>query len=194
MTNNATIAILAVIAIALVAIGIMFWQRGRMRTDKLRDRFGPEYDRTMSRVGDQRKAIAILSERERRVSRYTIRKLDPKMREHFVATWQKVQAQFVDDPSYAVMRADDLLGEVMQARGYPVTDFEHAAEDLSVDHPEVVQNYRKGHAIVESHRRSDATTDELRAAMIHYRALFDDLVNEPDAVDLRERRFESARS
>lgn len=180
MSGNNVTVILAIVVVVLVVAAIFLWQRGRTRSDKLKDRFGSEYDRTVSTVGDERKAEAILSERERRVSRYTIRPLDPKMREHFVATWQKVQAQFVDDPAYAVTRADDLLGEVMTARGYPVTDFEHAAEDLSVDHPEVVENYRKGHEISERHRSAEVSTEDMRTAMIHFRALFDDLVNEPD--------------
>ncbi|WP_156840472.1 hypothetical protein [Novosphingobium aquimarinum] len=180
MSGNTVTLVLAILVIALIAAAVFLWQRGRARSDKLKNRFGPEYDRTVSNVGDERKAEAILAERERRVSKYTIRPLDPTMRDHFVATWQKVQAQFVDDPAYAVTRADDLLGEVMTARGYPMTDFDHAAEDLSVDHAEVVQNYRKGHEISVRHRASEASTEELRTAMIHFRALFDDLVNEPD--------------
>lgn len=193
MSGNTVTVVLAILVIALFASAIFLWQRGRMRTDKLKDRFGPEYERTVTTVGDERKAEAILSERERRVSRYTIRRLDPKMREHFVGTWQKVQAQFVDDPAYAVTRADDLLGEVMSARGYPVTDFDHAAEDLSVDHPEVVQNYRKGHEISLRHRSGEASTEDLRSAMIHFRALFDDLVNEPDMSSHREKAYEPSR-
>jgi hypothetical protein len=193
MSGSNVTVILVVLVAALLACAILLWQRGRTRTDKLKNRFGPEYDRTVSSVGDERKAEAILSERERRVSAYTIRPLDLKLRDHFVATWQKVQAQFVDDPAYAVTRADDLLGEVMTARGYPMTDFEHAAEDLSVDHPEVVQNYRKGHQISLRHRSSEASTEDLRSAMIHFRALFDDLVNEPDVAGYHGKAYEPAR-
>ncbi|MFP5396672.1 MAG: hypothetical protein ACLGHF_11015 [Alphaproteobacteria bacterium] len=102
------------------------------------------------------------------------------MRDHFIATWRDVQAQFVDDPNYAVTRADDLLGEVMRARGYPMADFQERADDLSVDHPEVVENYRRGHEIAVRHSRGEASTEDLRRAMIHYRTLFDDLVHEPE--------------
>jgi hypothetical protein len=97
-----------------------------------------------------------------------------------IETWQKVQAQFVDDPRYAVTCADDLLGEVMAARGYPLKDFEQPAADLSVDHPEVVQNYRNGHEIAVRHARGEAGTEEMRVAMVPYRALFQDLVDEPE--------------
>jgi len=183
MMNNTTAIVVAVaIVLVIVAIGIFVWQRANARSRHLKDRFGSEYDRTVNTIGGERKAEEVLAEREKRVSKYTIRPLEPQMRDHFVRTWQNVQAQFVDDPAYAVTRADDLLGEVMAARGYPVRDFDQAAEDLSVDHPEVVQNYRKGHDITLAHKEGRGGTEDLRTAMIHYRALFDDLVNEPEAV------------
>jgi hypothetical protein len=176
--TNTEIVLLVVVAV-LAAIALWLWMRGR-RTAALKDRFGPEYERTVHETGDERKAETILEKRERRVSSYTIKPLPAEMHAQFVATWRQVQAQFVDDPKYAVTRADDLLGEVMRARGYPVSDFEHRAEDLSVDHPEVVQNYRTAHHIALRHSRGEASTEDMRTAMIHYRALFDDLVNEPD--------------
>jgi len=172
--------ILLIVVIAIVAlVALLFWSRSRRSAD-LKSRFGPEYGRTVDQLGDEAKAEKVLAERQKRVSSYTIKPLPPEMRDHFVNTWRNVQAQFVDDPKYAVTRADDLLGEVMGARGYPVRDFDQRAEDLSVDHPEVVQNYRSAHDIALRHSRGEASTEDLRTAMIHYRALFDDLVNEPE--------------
>lgn len=172
--------LLGLIAIVLIAVAFAFWSRGKRRED-LKSRFGPEYQRTVADVGDERKAESVLAARAKRVSSYTIKPLPPQMREHFIMTWRDVQGKFVDDPKYAVTRADDLLGEVMSARGYPVKDdFDRRAEDLSVDHAEVVQNYRSAHQIAERHSRGEASTEDLRTAMIHYRALFDDLVNEPE--------------
>jgi FtsZ-interacting cell division protein ZipA len=171
--------ILLIVVIVIVAlVALLFWSRSRRSAD-LKSRFGPEYGRTVDQLGDEAKAEKVLAERQKRVSSYTIKPLPPEMRDHFVNTWRNVQAQFVDDPKYAVTRADDLLGEVMGARGYPVRDFDQRAEDLSVDHPEVVQNYRSAHDIALRHSRGEASTEDLRTAMIHYRALFDDLVNEP---------------
>jgi hypothetical protein len=180
--NTGIIIALAIIAFILLVGIVLLWWRGR-RSAQLKSRFGPEYDRTVHEVGGERKAETVLAEREKRVSHYTIKPLAPEMRDHFTETWKRVQAQFVDDPHYAVTRADDLLGEVMLARGYPVHDFDQASEDLSVDHPEVVQNYRKGHEIALRHSRGEASTEDMRTAMIHYRSLFDDLVNEPDPRD-----------
>ena len=169
---------LAIMILALVAI--LLWSRSR-RSDRLKSRFGPEYERALHEAGDEGKAESVLADRQKRVSRYSIKPLPEPMRDHFVETWRTVQAQFVDDPYYAVTRADDLVGEVMSARGYPVRDFDQRAADLSVDHPVVVQNYRSGHEIAMRHSRGEASTEDLRTAMIHYRALFDDLVSEPAA-------------
>lgn len=179
MNLSDTQIVLILIVAVIVLGGLWFWMR-RSRSDALKDRFGSEYDRTVDQVGDERKAETLLAEREKRVSSYSIRALEPQMRDHFIATWRDVQAQFVDDPNYAVTRADDLLGEVMRARGYPMADFPDRADDLSVDHPEVVENYRRGHDIAVRHSRGEASTEDLRRAMIHYRTLFDDLVHEPE--------------
>jgi hypothetical protein len=168
----------AVVLVLLVAAMVMW--TGRRRSAGLKARFGPEYARTVDAVGNERKAEALLHARERRVASYTLKMLPPELRDHFIESWKKVQAQFVDDPRYAVTRADDLLGEVMSARGYPVKDFEQQASDLSVDHAEIVQNYRAAHDIAVRHGRGEAGTEEMRMAMIHYRALFDDLVHEPE--------------
>jgi len=179
VTFTPTEIALAVIVLLLALVAIMLWMRSR-RSEALKSQFGPEYARAVHEVGDERKAETILAERQKRVSSYTIKPLSSEMRSHFVETWRAVQAQFVDDPRYAVTRADDLLGEVMLARGYPVHDFDQRAEDLSVDHPDVVQHYRTAHDVALSHSRGEASTEDLRTAMIHFRALFDDLVNEPD--------------
>jgi hypothetical protein len=172
--------VLGLVVLVLAAVALMMWSRSR-RSEGLKSRFGPEYARTVEAVGDPAKAESVLAAREKRVAAYTIKPLPADLREHFVTTWRDVQAKFVDDPKYAVTRADDLLGEVMSARGYPVKDdFDRRTEDLSVDHPEVVQNYRSAHDIALRHSRGEASTEDLRTAMIHYRALFDDLVNEPE--------------
>lgn len=185
MTLSDTEIVLILILALIVLGGLWLWMR-RRQSDALKDRFGPEYDRTVERVGDERKAEAVLADREKRVSAYTIKPLAPDMRNHFIESWRLVQAQFVDNPDYAVTRADDLLSEVMRARGYPMADFDHRAEDLSVDHPEVVENYRRGHDIALRHAHGEANTEDLRRAMIHYRTLFDDLVHEPELDAARE--------
>jgi hypothetical protein len=168
-----------VIALA-VLVGVVVTVMRSRHTARLRDRFGDEYDRTIDQSGSTYEAETVLHEREQRVAAFDIRPLQPARREAFVRSWLEVQAQFVDDPAGAVQRADVLLADVMTARGYPVADFDQRYEDLSVDHGEVVAHYRTGHHIAASHARGEAGTEELRRAMIHYRALFDDLVNEPE--------------
>lgn len=186
--------LLGVLVIVLALVAILLWSRSR-RSAALKSRFGPEYERAVNEIGDEGKAESVLAERQKRVSHYTIKPLPNQMRDHFVDTWRHVQAQFVDDPNYAVTRADDLVGEVMSARGYPVRDFDQRADDLSVDHPDLVQNYRAGHEIALRHSRGEASTEDLRTAMIHYRALFEDLVNEPSPpkAGIREARKETNR-
>jgi hypothetical protein len=178
MDSNLLI-ILAVVAAVLV-VGLFLY--GRRRSEHLRSRFGPEYEREMEEKG-RRKAEAELAEREKRVSKLTIRPLNPADQDHFLKQWIEVQARFVDDPPRAVAMADGLLGEVMKARGYPVSDFDQRAGDISVDHPNVVDHYRAGHDIAVRHRRGEAGTEDLRQAMIHYRALFEELVTERQMAD-----------
>ena len=174
MTPTAWI-IVAVVLVALVVIGATMWSR-RRRSAELRDRFGREYDRTVEATGDRAKAEADLAERQKRVEKLDIRELDPGERREFNERWTGVQARFVDDPARAVAFADALLGDVMKARGYPVSEFDRRAGDISVDHPVVVEHYHKGHEIALRHEKGEATTEDLRQAMIHYRALFDNLV------------------
>ncbi len=177
-TLTPTEMVLAFLVLILAGVAVALWLKNR-RTADLKSRFGPEYGRAVHEAGTESKAQALLHERQQRVAKFDIRPLASDRRDRFVATWRKIQADFVDDPKAAVTHADDLLGEVMETRGYPVSDFEQRSADLSVDHPEVVQNYRTAHDIAIRHSRGDAGTEDLRQAMIHYRALFDDLVNEP---------------
>lgn len=170
---------IGVIVIAVLA-GIAVMLLRHRRTAALKTRFGHEYDHALRHADSASEAETLLHEREKRVAAFDIRPLARDRRDAFVADWRKVQAQFVDDPAGAVARADVLLGQVMEARGYPVTDFEQRSADLSVGHGDVVQHYRTAHTIAERHARGEAGTEDLRQAMIHYRALFDDLVNEPE--------------
>ena len=169
--------IVAVAAVAVIGLAIYFWSRKR-RTEHLQERFGTEYDHEVEVRGDRSKAERELAEREKRVSKLEIRPLDPDERRDFVTRWKDVQATFVDDPARAVGSADSLLADVMRARGYPVRDFDQRAGDISVDHPRVVEHYRAGHDIALRHERGEAGTEELRQAMIHYRELFEELVDE----------------
>lgn len=169
---------LGLIVILFLVAGAILWLRMQHRAE-LQSKFGPEYSRAVKETGSERKAETVLHEREKRVASFDIRPLPRQQREDFVLAWRKLQTEFVDDPNAAVSHADILLGEVMEARGYPVSDFEQRSADLSVDHAEVVQNYRIAHGIAVRHARGEAGTEDLRQALIHYRALFDDLVNEP---------------
>jgi hypothetical protein len=167
-----------VLLIALVvAIGVAVWlYTQKRRTDTLKGEFGPEYDRAVHEHRDQGRAERELEERRERVEALHIQPLSAGQRDRFAERWQSVQAQFVDDPKGATDEADDLVGEVMQARGYPVGDFEQRAADVSVKHPNVVEHYRAAHTIAERNERGDANTEDLRQAMVHYRALFEDLL------------------
>jgi FtsZ-interacting cell division protein ZipA len=167
--------VVAVIIVAVLVVGAILWSR-RRHSEHLRDRFGREYDRTVDAKGDRSKAEAELAEREKRVGKLDIRPLTAEERREFVQRWDDVEARFVDDPPRAVAFADALVGDVMKARGYPVSDFEQRAGDLSVDHPVVVEHYHKAHDIAVRHQHGQASTEDLRQAMIHYRALFDNLV------------------
>jgi len=172
-----------IIAIALVVVaGVAIWLFVRKRrTERLRTKFGgPEYARAVNEGGGRRQAEARLDKRADRVESLHIRPLGPEDRARFVASWRRVQARFVDSPGGAVTEADQLLGDVMSTRGYPVSDFEQRAADISVDYPLVLANYRSAHEIALRQTRGQASTEELRQAMIHYRTLFDELAAEPE--------------
>jgi hypothetical protein len=173
--------VMIVLVVAILAlIGVAAWlYLQKRRSDGLRKSFGPEYDRAREEHSDQRSAERALEERKERVEQLRIRALSPDERDRFVERWRSAQAQFVDDPAGATRVADALIGEIMQARGYPVGDFEQRAADISVDHPRVVEHYRAAHAIALRTDRGQADTgdtEDLRKAFVHYRALFDDLL------------------
>jgi hypothetical protein len=165
------------IAIVVVLLGVVAWLAlERRRSARLRAGFGPEYTRTVAAVGDRRRAEAELDARRERVEALQIRPLAPDDRERFAAAWHTAQSRFVDDPGGAIAEADRLVADVMEARGYPVGDFEQRAADISVDHPRVVEHYRAAHRIAEREARGEADTEELRRAMVDYRALFEELL------------------
>jgi hypothetical protein len=173
--------VMIVLVVAVLAvIGVVVWlYLQKRRSDGLRTSFGPEYDRARREHPDQRSAERSLEERKERVEQLHIRALSSDERDQFVERWRSSQAQFVDDPSGATRVADALVAEIMQARGYPVGDFEQRAADVSVDHPGVVEHYRAAHAIALRTDRGQADsgdTEDLRQAFVHYRALFDDLL------------------
>jgi hypothetical protein len=178
--DTTNLAILIAIALVLIVGGALFLRR--QRSSKLKSKFGPEYLRAVDETGGKRRAEAELHDREKRVKAFDIRPLSPQELERFATAWRAVQAQFVDNPKVAIARADDLLGELMGARGYPVSDFEQRAADLSVKHPHLVDSYRTAHEVALREGRGQATTEDLRQAMIHYRELFEDLAGEPEVV------------
>ena len=183
---------LIVVAAAIVLLGIVLWAAmRRRRTNTLRERFGDEYDRTVEAEGKRARAEAMLEERQERVAKLDIRPLSPPERDAAITEWREVKALFVDSPVEAVHHADRLLTSIMKARGYPMANFDRRYEDLTVDHGEVARHYRDGHEITLRHQSGQASTEDLRQAMIHFEALFDDLVNEvahdDDAQPVRSR-------
>jgi hypothetical protein len=177
--NATVVVVIVLIAVVFVAAAVVYILQ-RNRTRRLQERFGPEYERAVKEAGDKRQAEARLERLEKRVERFNVRPLPPEDRRRFQDTWREIQARFVDDPKHALIEADRLIGEVMSAEGYPVLDFEQRAADLSVEHPAVVENYREGHQIALRHVPGRASTEDLRKATIHYRALFEDLMGQPE--------------
>ena len=171
--------ILVIAAIIIVVIALAVVISRKRRSDALRQRFGPEYDRTLREHGP--KAETVLLQREKRVDKFHLRELAVDERERFISDWRTIQSRFVDDPRGAVSDADALLTRLMEARGYPMTDFEQRAADISVDHPQVVANYRAAHEIALRHRRGQASTEDLRNALIYYRSLFNELAQTKSA-------------
>ncbi len=179
---NAQLMWVIVLVVVGVAVAAFFLLRKR-RTEQLRRRFGPEYDRAVQETGSVGKAEATLQARKARVERLHIRPLSREDAARFSIAWRELQTLFVDDPKRAITDADRLVGEVMHARGYPVGDFDQRVEDVSVDHPNVVMNYRAARDIAQDHARGRASTEDLRQAMVHYRALFDDLLETAPAAE-----------
>jgi len=175
MDTWAWIAIAAAV-VALLVIAFVAWTIARRRrTKRLKGEFGPEYERLASERG-KGAAESELEARQERAGSFSLRPLLADEAQRFMASWGATQTRFVDEPGGAVMEADRLVGEVMRARGYPVGDFEQRAADVSVEHPDVVANYRTAHSIARSHSLGQATTEQLRQAMVHYRALFTELL------------------
>jgi hypothetical protein len=152
----------------------------RHRSARLQEHFGPEYDRTVGEIGEQRAAEADLLAREKKRKKLDITELTPEARQEHAALWHRVQADFVDDPKDAVGRAERLVTRVMRERGYPIDDFDQRAADISVDHPDIVENYRSAHTIYKS---ADISTEDARQAFVHYRALFDRLLGSHTEAD-----------
>jgi hypothetical protein len=180
------IALVVVVILIIAALAWLYVRKRRTTTADLRQRFGPEYERAVRQHGSERKAEAKLEDREKRVEKLNIRDVDPMEHERFLQRWESVQSRFVDSPKGAVAEADDLVSSLMKTRGYPVSDFDQRAADISVDHPRVVENYRSAHEIALRVGKDVATTEDLRTAMIHYRSLFEELVQVPTTVETKE--------
>jgi hypothetical protein len=181
--------LIVLVVVVILMIGALAWlymRRRKSTTADLRQKFGPEYERAVLAHGSERKAEAKLVDREKRVEKFNIRDLDSMEHERFSKRWEAVQSRFVDSPKGAVAEADDLVSSVMKARGYPVSDFDQRAADISVDHPRVMENYRSAHALALRVGKDQASTEELRTAMIHYRSLFEELVQVPAVVERKE--------
>lgn len=172
--------VIGLVAVVVVVAVIVGWSvnRGR-RSAQLKERFGPEYDRTVRERGEERAAEAELLDRAKKRDKLDIVDLTPEQGRQHAATWRKVQTDFVDAPQEAVGRAERLVTRVMRERGYPIDDFDQRAADISVDYPDIVENYRHAHAIYVS---GDISTEQARQAFVHYRALFDRLLGADSAV------------
>jgi hypothetical protein len=180
LDTQSWIILAAVVVLGLVALGAwLFYQK--KQSHQLQERFGPEYDRTVDELGSRTKGESELKAREKRVERLDILPLAPSEAARFTEAWQALQSRFVDNPKGVVVQAEQLVRELMEKRGYPMGDFERRAGDISVDHPDVVANYRSAQAIAVRDRQGSADTEELRKAVVHYRALFDELLEVREA-------------
>lgn len=172
---------IVIVAVAVIVILGVIWSATRAKRSRaLKETFGPEYDRTIDQKGGRREAEQELLERQKRHDELDIRPLSPEARDRYVRRWQSTQTRFVDDPSGAVAEADALVQEVMQERGYPTKDFERRVADISVDHPDLVEKYRTAHGIAEASERGEASTEDMRHSVRHYRALFAELLETDD--------------
>ncbi len=186
--NSQTLAL--VIAVALILVGLIAWLAwSHLQSKRLQQRFGPEYAATVKRLGSKAKAEAELKRREKRVAGFEIVPIAPAEATRFEQAWTRLQGSFVDDPKGVLIEADRLVRELLLKRGYPVADFELRAADISVEHPVVVSNYRAAQRIVSLDQRGEASTEDLRKAVVHFRALFDELLG----VTARERDKPPAR-
>ena len=178
MDQHQLTIILAVIAAVVVVAIVSFFLARKRRSQQLRERFGPEYDRVVKNEGEVRRAEGVLEIRAKRREKFAIRPLSEESRADFAERWRIVQSHFVDDPKASVSEADQLVNELMETRGYPMADFDQRAADISVDHPVVVENYRAAHDIAMRHGRGQDGTEDLRKAMVHYRSLFEELLGD----------------
>jgi hypothetical protein len=174
--------VIVVVAIALVLAALPL-VASRRRRERLKGRFGPEYEQTVAKRGGRREAERELQQREEKRQRLRIVPLSPEARDRYLRSWRDLQERFVDEPSQSMTSADQLVTEVMRERGYPMDEFEQRADDVSVDHPRVVENYRSAHRIYVAEGNGTATTEDLRQAVIHYRALFDELLETDEQTD-----------
>ncbi len=165
-----------ILIVALLVAAAFILSQKKKRSQRLQQRFGPEYSRTVDELGGRGKAESELKAREKRVDHLTLKSLAPSEAARFSQAWSALQERFVDDPKGVVAQADRLVRELMLARGYPMGDFERRSADISVDHPGVVASYRAAQAIAVRDQRNEANTEELRKAVVHYRALFDELL------------------
>jgi hypothetical protein len=186
LTDPKLIVLAVAVILVIVLLAWLYVRQGRSTTAILRQKFGPEYELAVRKHGSERKAEAQLADREKRIETLKIRDLDPMEHERFSKRWDSLQSRFVDSPEGAVAEAEDLVSSLMKTRGYPVSDFDQRAADISVAHPRVVENYRAAHEIALRVGKDEATTEDLRTAMIHYRSLFEELVQVPTTVERKE--------
>jgi hypothetical protein len=184
---NSTALLIIVVLVAAIAVSAWLVMK-RRKSAELREHFGEEYDRAVDEYGAPGPAEQALSERSARVEQLHIRPLSPQESSRYAADWRSIQSQFVDDPEAAIAQADRVILEVMQARGYPMSDFDQRAADVSVEHPHVVENYRAAHAIADRTHNGNASTEDMRQAMVHYRALFDALIEAHEPANMEVRR------
>ena len=171
------------VIVAIVILGVVFSALRTRRSRSLQDQFGREYDRTVDKAGGRREAERELAERQKRHDELELKPLSQDARERYLQQWQVTQGRFVDDPTGAVSEADDLVQRVMRDRGYPVDDFEQRAADISVEHPELVEKYRTANGIARASERGEASTEDLRHSVRHYRALFVELLEVGDGAE-----------
>jgi hypothetical protein len=183
-SDPTVMAVIGVVAllIVLLIVWVVMKQRNRRRTEELRARFGPEYDLALREYGSRAKAETSLLERVNRVNRMTVRPLTEPEREHYLTEWEAIQARFIDHPRGAVTEADEMINSLLRARGYEGGAFDRRSSDLSVHHASLVEPYRRANTIVMRAGKNEATTEELRSAMILFRAIFEQLLQVPTPI------------
>ncbi|MDT7664591.1 MAG: hypothetical protein QOD04_4147 [Pseudonocardiales bacterium] len=195
MNSVTTVIVIIIAVIVILAIGAAIYRlTQKRRSDRLHERFGPEYDRAVERADDRRGAESELLEREKRHKELELRTLDAGQQRQFEQRWSDVQRDFVDGPAKAVHHADRLVVDVMSARGYPVDDFDQRADDLSVKYPKVTQHYREARRIARANERGEVSTEELRTAVTSYRSLVDALLHDSDGPKSDSARTDSVRT